>query len=342
MPAVVDANVLLSGYVGEGTPPSRVVDAWRDGRFELVTSEPILAEVSRAFNDRYFLKRLTPEEMASNLAVLRDEARIVPVLARVHGVATHPEDDLVLATAKSGGAAYVVTGDKPRRRLGVFEGIAIVSPREFLDLLEDGLGAVPERRSACVPLRLAGEGEDGAADGGVDAVAGADAAVGAEADGPRGQRREEGESRPDGSPAETRGQLGDRLPLLGVDQLGQVADIARRHDDRVAILRQELRLRGNDDIGVQGRVGRGRLPLPADLGPQRRRSKQDGSADRLKAQHRAEGVEATDAPRSFRSQELPPNLVVCDLRDAQADPAAAQALHPAVDGRMTGWVRQHA
>jgi hypothetical protein len=27
IPAVVDANVLLSGYVGEGTPPSRVVDA---------------------------------------------------------------------------------------------------------------------------------------------------------------------------------------------------------------------------------------------------------------------------------------------------------------------------
>lgn len=55
--------------------------------------------------------------------------------AVVAGVATHPEDDLVLATAISGSADYLVTGDRQLRQLGSFQGVVIVSPRTFLDLL---------------------------------------------------------------------------------------------------------------------------------------------------------------------------------------------------------------
>jgi predicted nucleic acid-binding protein len=53
----------------------------------------------------------------------------------VQGVATHPEDDVMLATAISGGVDNLVTGDRRLREVGSIEGIAILSPREFLDLL---------------------------------------------------------------------------------------------------------------------------------------------------------------------------------------------------------------
>ncbi len=51
-------------------------------------------------------------------------------------MATHPEDDLVLATAVSAAADYLVTGDKQLQRLGGYHGVAIVSPRDFLALLQ--------------------------------------------------------------------------------------------------------------------------------------------------------------------------------------------------------------
>lgn len=51
-------------------------------------------------------------------------------------VATHPEDDLILATAVAGNAEYLVTGDRQLLALGTYEGVRIVSAAEFLAVLE--------------------------------------------------------------------------------------------------------------------------------------------------------------------------------------------------------------
>lgn len=63
----------------------------------------------------------------------------MPMTIDLSGVATHPEDDLVLATALSGSAEVLVTGDKQLIRLGRIEQVAIMSPREFLTMLTDEL-----------------------------------------------------------------------------------------------------------------------------------------------------------------------------------------------------------
>ncbi len=44
-------------------------------------------------------------------------------------------DDLILATAMSSQADYLVTGDKQLQDLGTYQGVTILSPRAFLDLL---------------------------------------------------------------------------------------------------------------------------------------------------------------------------------------------------------------
>ena len=44
----------------------------------------------------------------------------LPITAHVQGVATHAEDDLVLATAESAQADYLITGDKKLQRLGTY------------------------------------------------------------------------------------------------------------------------------------------------------------------------------------------------------------------------------
>jgi putative PIN family toxin of toxin-antitoxin system len=137
--AVLDTNALASGIVGINRPTSAsglVVRRWRDGRFQLVTSAHILDELDDAFRKPYFRQRLSLAQIARVRRLFRADARIVPITAQVVGVATHPPDDLVLATALSAGAGYVVTGDKELQRLGSYQGVVILSPRAFLRVLD--------------------------------------------------------------------------------------------------------------------------------------------------------------------------------------------------------------
>jgi uncharacterized protein len=133
--AVLDANVLLSGFVHEHGVPGQLLLAWIGRVYRLVISEAILVEVTRGFQKRYFQQRLTPERIANNLALLRRRALLAPITAQVEGVATHPEDDLVLAAAVSAQADYLVTGDDQLLKLGRYQGVQIVSPRTFLNAL---------------------------------------------------------------------------------------------------------------------------------------------------------------------------------------------------------------
>ena len=53
----------------------------------------------------------------------------------VHGIATTPEDDLILATAVSGNATHLVTGDRQLQNVGEYRGIKVLRAREFLSRL---------------------------------------------------------------------------------------------------------------------------------------------------------------------------------------------------------------
>ena len=59
-----------------------------------------------------------------------------PITVDVTSVASHAEDDVVLATALSARAKYLVTGDKRLRERVAYRGTRLVSPRQFLADLE--------------------------------------------------------------------------------------------------------------------------------------------------------------------------------------------------------------
>jgi len=132
-----DANVLASGFVGKPatSPPAAFLNAWQAQLYTLVLSDNILTELAHTFIRPYFRQRLTAQEAADDLALLRQRARIIPITVTVQGVATHPEDDLVLATALRGNVDYLVTGDGNLHRLGSYQSITIVTPRHFVDVM---------------------------------------------------------------------------------------------------------------------------------------------------------------------------------------------------------------
>lgn len=136
--AVLDTNVLAPALRGLGNPDNRLGELlrrWQAGDFELIVSRPILDELRRTLANAYFARSLTADQRQRAIDVLERRALLVSITVEVHGVATHPEDDLILATAVSATADFLVTGDEKLLQLGSHRGVAIITPRAFLDVL---------------------------------------------------------------------------------------------------------------------------------------------------------------------------------------------------------------
>jgi uncharacterized protein len=139
--ATLDTNVLAPGIItSPQTVNGQVIQAWRENKYSLVLSEAILTELSRTLSQPYFSARLTAAQIEATVNLFRSEATIVPSIITVTGVATHPEDDLILATALSGRAHYLVTRDeKLQEKVQEYKGVSIISPLVFLQRLRENV-----------------------------------------------------------------------------------------------------------------------------------------------------------------------------------------------------------
>ena len=136
MKPVLDANVFISAFINLTGSPFEVLAAWRAGRFVAVSSIALRDEVQKVVvrprTARYL--RASAAAVATVLAEL-DQTAVFVQPDSVTVVEDDPDDDLVLGTASAGSADYVVTGDKHLLALGLFQGIRIVTPAQFLRIL---------------------------------------------------------------------------------------------------------------------------------------------------------------------------------------------------------------
>ncbi len=140
--AVLDANTLASGILGFRNPnsvPGSLLRLWRKEIFTLITSKHIRNEVKDLLHKPYFTKHLSPQEISRAQALLQFRAKQVLITEDIEGVTTSPEDDLVLATAVSAKADYLVTGDGPLlRKVGrIYQGVNLITPNDFLKILQE-------------------------------------------------------------------------------------------------------------------------------------------------------------------------------------------------------------
>jgi uncharacterized protein len=135
--AVLDTNVLASAAIAHpGTTLATILDSVVANRFDMAISEYILVELRRTLATPYYAARIRPAAASQYIQFLIGLGTTVPITMSVTGVATHPEDDPILATALSAHADYLVTGDQRlRNRVPTLSGIPLVSPAEFLGVL---------------------------------------------------------------------------------------------------------------------------------------------------------------------------------------------------------------
>lgn len=134
MHVILDTNLFLSALLSERGPPARIVDAWRGGRFALVTSLDQIGELKRAA--RYEKVRIYVSRSAVGKLVnsLHGAEVLLKRLPRA-GASPDPSDDYLLAMAAAAGADYRVTGDKALLALGRLATTQIVSPHRFAAML---------------------------------------------------------------------------------------------------------------------------------------------------------------------------------------------------------------
>ncbi len=112
MRAVVDVNVLISGVLSAKGSPAEILRASRDGQFELVVSELLLAELKRTLAYPKLRKRIAPEKAAAFTSWVRDHGTVAEDPAKPPPVGSRdPDDDYLLALAIDH-RAYLVTGDQ--------------------------------------------------------------------------------------------------------------------------------------------------------------------------------------------------------------------------------------
>lgn len=132
--AVLDTNILVSALITPRGTPAKILQTWRTGRFELVTSPPLLLELKDVLSRPKIRERyhLTPADIRDLLSLLATAAVLAPASGSISASLRDPDDLPVLACAVGGHADYIVTGDRDLLRLSSYEGIQIVRPSKFL------------------------------------------------------------------------------------------------------------------------------------------------------------------------------------------------------------------
>ena len=133
MHVVLDTNILLSA-LRSGGAPAQIVDAWRAGRFRLVTSADQIAEFKRA---AAYPKLRTYLPRGAVGRVVNELKRADVLLRRLRrpGASPDPGDEYLLAMALASGADLLVTGDKPLLALRRIGRTRIVPARRFAGIL---------------------------------------------------------------------------------------------------------------------------------------------------------------------------------------------------------------
>jgi hypothetical protein len=108
---ILDTNIFVSALISSSGPPARLVDAWADGSFILVSHAVQLAElreVTRRGKIRPLIRATMAGRLVNQIGRLADIPETLPPVER----SPDPRDDFLLALCEAGDANWLATGDK--------------------------------------------------------------------------------------------------------------------------------------------------------------------------------------------------------------------------------------
>jgi uncharacterized protein len=134
--AVFDTNIYISAFLTQGTPLRLLRSAVGRGRkIDLYVSFEILKETARVLGSPKFL---WPDGRIRKAVSFIDQIAIsVEPDERIRIISVDDADNRVLECALTAAAQYIVSGDRHLLSVGEFSGIKILSPADFLRVVEE-------------------------------------------------------------------------------------------------------------------------------------------------------------------------------------------------------------
>ncbi len=130
---VVDTNVYVSA-LNFGGVPDEVLELARRGRIELFISMPIVREIEGVLKRKF---RWPSNRAQQAIATIGEFAHSVEPTEQLAVVQRDEPDNRVLECAAAAEATVIVSGDSHLRDLGSFGSARILSPRDFLNALNE-------------------------------------------------------------------------------------------------------------------------------------------------------------------------------------------------------------
>ena len=131
---VLDTNVLVSAILLKGHL-TKFVDLWKEGSISPAISKETFTELRKVLSYPKFglkdddIKTIIEKEILPFFEV-------VDIKEKIHAVCRDPDDDMFISVAFYAKASHIVTGDKDLLDLKKYKSIKIVSPQEYLALLQ--------------------------------------------------------------------------------------------------------------------------------------------------------------------------------------------------------------
>ena len=130
MKIILDTNVFISGIFFSG-PPYQILDAWRDGKVDIVLSEEIFAEYQRVAKE--LSRQFKEVDISTFLDLITVNAIWVVTPQLPFNVSADPDDDKFLSCALAGKTKIIVSGDKHLLAVSGYRRIEVVKPSSFID-----------------------------------------------------------------------------------------------------------------------------------------------------------------------------------------------------------------
>lgn len=139
MKVIVDANVWLSYLLSPSSERviTRVVRACLSTDIDLIVPQELIVELREILTNKpHFQVHVSQEQAEQFFNALSDRAEILPSLHTVASYVRDPDDDYLIAHGLMFDVDYIVTGDMAVRLLSQVGNLRIVTPAEFIDVLE--------------------------------------------------------------------------------------------------------------------------------------------------------------------------------------------------------------
>ena len=134
---VLDTNIVVSVALSSDGNPARIFEMLLYGKIKNYTSKEILEEIKQVMEREKIRKIINFEDKEFIINTFERVSEKISPEKRYEIIKDDPKDNKFIECAVSASANYIISGDEHLLNLKEFNNIKIISPADFVNLVEE-------------------------------------------------------------------------------------------------------------------------------------------------------------------------------------------------------------